>query len=84
MRRLLIVSYMFPPVAGVGIERTLKHVTYLPENGWQPVVIACANPGYRLVDHATLDRVPAATEVHRARSLEPAHVRAAARRLLQG
>jgi glycosyltransferase involved in cell wall biosynthesis len=83
MRRLLVVSYMFPPVAGVGIERTLKHVTYLPKHGWQPVVVAAANPGYRLVDPATLDRVPAGTEVHRAPSLEPAHLRRAAGRLLR-
>ena len=49
MRRLLVIAYMFPPVAGVGIERTLKHVTDLPEGGWQPAVVAPASPGYRLV-----------------------------------
>jgi glycosyltransferase involved in cell wall biosynthesis len=83
MRRLLVVSYMFPPVAGVGIERTLKHVTYLPDCGWQPVVVAASNPGYRMVDPGTLDRVPAGTEVHRAPSLEPAHLRRLAGRLLR-
>ncbi len=83
MRRVLVVSYMFPPVAGVGTERTLKHVTYLPEHGWQPVVVAAANPGYRLVDQGTLDRVPPGTEVHRAPSLEPAHLRRAAGRVLR-
>lgn len=75
MRRLLMVAYTFPPVAGVGIERTLKHVTYLPEMGWQPVVVAPSDPGYRLVDPGTLARVPPGTEVHRARSIEPAHLR---------
>jgi glycosyltransferase involved in cell wall biosynthesis len=75
MRRVLVVAYMFPPVAGVGIERTLQHVIHLPQLGWQPVVVAPATPGYRLVDPRTLDRVPAGTEVHRAISLEPAHVR---------
>jgi hypothetical protein len=83
MRRLLMVAYTFPPVAGVGIERTLKHVTYLPELGWSPVVIAPSDPGYRLVDPATLERVPAGTEVHRARSLEPAHLRRALGRLVR-
>lgn len=77
MRRVLMIAYTFPPVAGVGIERTLKHVTYLPDSGWQPVVVAPANPGYRLVDPSTLARVPAGTEVHRAPSLEPAHLRRA-------
>jgi len=82
MRRLLVIAYMFPPVAGVGIERTLKHVTYLPEHGWQPVVVAPANPGYRLVDPATLALVPAGTEVHRAMSVEPAHLRRTVGRLI--
>jgi glycosyltransferase involved in cell wall biosynthesis len=72
---VLVIAYMFPPVAGVGIERTLKHVTHLPDAGWQPVVVAPASPGYRLVDPGTLERVPAGTEVHRARSVEPAHLR---------
>ena len=83
MRRLLVIAYMFPPVAGVGIERTLKHVTYLPDHGWRPVVVAPANPGYRLVDPATLELVPAGAEVHRAFSVEPAHLRTAAGRLLR-
>jgi glycosyltransferase involved in cell wall biosynthesis len=75
MRRLLMVTYFFPPVGGVGVERTLKHVAYLPENGWEPVVLAPANSAYRLVDDATLERVPAGTDVHRVATLEPGHLR---------
>ena len=81
MRRVLVVSYFFPPVGGIGIERVLKHVTYLPEFGWQPAVVAPENSGYRIVDPATLERVPPGTEVHRARSLEPSHIRGAVARL---
>jgi glycosyltransferase involved in cell wall biosynthesis len=80
-RRVMVVAYTFPPVAGTGIERTLKHVTYLPEFGWQPVVVAPANPAYRLVDPASVERIPAGTEVHRAPLLEPAHARRLLRRL---
>lgn len=83
-RRLMVVAYNFPPVAGTGVERTLKHVTYLPDHGWQPVVVAPANPAYRLVDPASLARIPAGTEVHRAPMLEPAHARLLLRRLLRG
>ncbi len=75
MRRMLMITYFFPPVGGVGVERTLKHVTYLPENGWQPVVLAPANSAYRLVNDGTLERVPAETEVHRVTTLEPGHLR---------
>lgn len=82
-RRLMVVAYNFPPVAGTGVERTLKHVTFLPEYGWQPVVVAPANPAYRLIDPASLERVPPGTEVHRAPLLEPAHARGVLRRLLR-
>lgn len=82
-RRLMVVAYNFPPVAGTGVERTLKHVTYLPEHGWQPVVVAPANPAYRLIDPTSLARIPAGIEVHRAPLLEPAHARGVLRRLLR-
>lgn len=75
MRRVLMVTYFFPPVGGVGVERSLKHVIYLPERGWEPVVVAPANSSYRIVDPATEARIPPGTEVHRAHGLEPGHLR---------
>lgn len=81
-RRLLIVAYFFPPVGGVGVERTLKHVTYLPESGWQAVVIAPRNSAYRVVDEGSLVRIPAGTQVHRALTFEPAHARRLMARIL--
>jgi glycosyltransferase involved in cell wall biosynthesis len=82
MRRLLVIAYFFPPVGGVGIERTLKHVTYLPEHGWQPIVVTVAGSGYRIVDPSIEARVPADVEVHRAGTMEPAHLRRALARLV--
>jgi glycosyltransferase involved in cell wall biosynthesis len=38
MKKLLFISYMFPPIAGSGIQRSLKFVKFLPENGIQPIV----------------------------------------------
>ena len=82
MPRVLVIAYFFPPVGGVGIERTLKHVAYLPEHRWQPVVVTVAGSGYRIVDPATEARVPAGVEVHRAGTFEPAHLRRALGRLV--
>jgi glycosyltransferase involved in cell wall biosynthesis len=80
----MVLAYNFPPVVGTGIERTLKHVTYLPDHGWRPVVVAPANPAYRLVDPASVALIPPGTEVHRAPMLEPGHARLLLRRLLRG
>ena len=52
VRRLLMLIYDFPPATGVGILRPLKLATYLPQSGWEPVVVtapqapgAGADPG---------------------------------------
>lgn len=77
MQRLLMVAYHFPPVGGVGVERTLKHATFLPEHGWEPVVVAPSHSAYRIVDPTSLHRIPPGLEIHRAPSVEPAHLRRA-------
>jgi glycosyltransferase involved in cell wall biosynthesis len=38
MKKALFISYMFPPIAGGGIQRPLKFVKYLPDYGIKPVV----------------------------------------------
>jgi glycosyltransferase involved in cell wall biosynthesis len=39
MNRVLFVAYHFPPLGGAGVQRTLKFVRYLPELGWEPIVV---------------------------------------------
>jgi hypothetical protein len=77
MRRLLMIAYHFPPVGGVGVERSLKHAAFLPEHGWQAAVVAPSHSAYRIVDPASVERLPPWLEVHRAPTLEPAHLRRA-------
>lgn len=38
-RRVLVLSYYCPPAASAGVYRTLRFVRYLPEFGWQPLVV---------------------------------------------
>ena len=43
MKRVLMVAYHFPPLAGSsGIQRTLRFVQQLPSFGWQPLVLTAA------------------------------------------
>src|SRR5207245_4238974 len=39
-RSLLYLSYLFPPRGGAGVQRSLKFAKYLPQFGWQPLIIA--------------------------------------------
>ncbi len=80
--RLLVVTYFFPPVGGVGVQRTLKYVTYLPRWGWEPVVIAPGDPAFPVRDPSLVPTLAPGLEVHRTASLEPGRLPTAAARLL--
>jgi glycosyltransferase involved in cell wall biosynthesis len=73
--RVLLVAYNFPPVGGVGMLRTLKYATYLPDSGWEPVVLTAENPGSGFLDEEALRDLPAGLAVERAFSPEPVKLR---------
>ncbi|HVJ68458.1 MAG TPA: glycosyltransferase [Caulifigura sp.] len=72
-RRVLFVSYLFPPVGGVGVHRVTKFVKYLPQFGWDCSVLTVSNPSTPLVDGSLRRDVPVSTEVYRAKTLEPGY-----------
>ncbi|HDI51414.1 MAG TPA: glycosyltransferase [Bacteroidetes bacterium] len=39
MKAVLMISYVFPPVGGSGVQRTLYFTKYLPEFGYRPIVV---------------------------------------------
>jgi hypothetical protein len=72
-KAVLIISYVFPPVGGAGVQRVTKFVKYLPDFGWQPVVLTVENPSVPLFDESLLADVPSNMVVHKARTLEPGY-----------
>ena len=69
--KALVVSYVFPPVGGAGVQRVTKLVKFLPRCGVKASVLTARDPSVPLRD-ASLERdVPAGTEVLRARTFEP-------------
>jgi glycosyltransferase involved in cell wall biosynthesis len=45
MEKVLIITYYWPPSGGAGVQRWLKFSKYLPEFGWEPVVLT-VHPHY--------------------------------------
>ncbi|MFP4025109.1 MAG: glycosyltransferase [Thiohalospira sp.] len=43
-KKVLIITYYWPPSGGAGVQRWLKFAKYLPEFGWQPVIYTPENP----------------------------------------
>lgn len=71
--RALVVSYVFPPVGGAGVQRVLKLVKYLPGQGVQADVLTAKDPSVPLQDLSLLRDVPPQTRVLRARTFEPGY-----------
>jgi hypothetical protein len=71
--RALLVTYVFPPVGGAGVGRTLKLSKYLPDQGVKPAVMTCANPSVPVFDESLLRDVHPDMEIVRARTLEPSY-----------
>ena len=71
MKRLLIITYYWPPTGGSGVQRWVKFSKYLPEFGWQPVVYTPENPEQLARDESLLADVPACAEVVKTHISEP-------------
>lgn len=66
MKKVLIISWFFPPVGGVGSLRPLKFVKYLREFGWEPIVLTCDGDRQDYVQDASLlDEIPDGVRVER-------------------
>ncbi|MFH1008919.1 MAG: glycosyltransferase family 4 protein [Candidatus Latescibacterota bacterium] len=71
MKKVLIVTYYFPPAGGPGVQRVLKFVKYLPAFGWEPVVLTVEKGDYPALDESLLREVPEGVPVYRTRIFEP-------------
>ena len=71
MKRLLIITYYWPPTGGSGVQRWVKFSKYLPEQGWQPVIYTPEDPEQLARDESLLRDVPACAEVIKRPITEP-------------
>ena len=51
MKRVLIISYYWPPAGGISIIRPLKLAKYLRNSGWEPVICTAKKPHYPFEDN---------------------------------
>ncbi|MBG6061254.1 glycosyltransferase involved in cell wall biosynthesis [Flavobacterium sp. CG_9.1] len=56
-KKILIITYYWPPAGGPGVQRWLKFVKYLPDFGVQPIVYIPENPTYPIVDENLVQEV---------------------------
>src|SRR6185436_13608922 len=70
-KKVLIVTYYWPPSGGSGVQRWLKFVRYLRDFGWEPVVYTAENAEYPELDPELQNEIPSGVEVIRRPIWEP-------------
>ncbi len=68
MKKLLLITYYFPPAGGPAVQRWLRFLKYLPELGWDIHVITTDNGDYPFIDESLLAEVPMNIKVIRTKT----------------
>ena len=73
MKKILIITYYWPPSGGAGVQRWLKYSRYLPDNQIQPIVVTVdpQKASYPVIDNSLLYEVPSSVKVHFTDTFEP-------------
>ncbi|WP_417431305.1 glycosyl transferase family 1 [Halpernia sp.] len=70
-RKILIISYYWPPAGGPGVQRWLKFTKYLPEFGWEPTLFIPENPSYPILDKTLKNEVSPNLNIIKTKIWEP-------------
>ena len=71
VKKVLIITYHWPPSGGITVLRCLKFVKYLREFGWEPIVFTAKNPSYQFLDYSNEKDIPEGLEIHKVPIFEP-------------
>ena len=71
MKKILIITYHFPPYRTSGVYRHLKFAKYLEGFGWSPYILTVKNPGeLGQKDPSLMEEIPSDLPIHYTYSLE--------------
>ncbi|MGP8217785.1 MAG: glycosyltransferase family 4 protein [Bacteroidia bacterium] len=71
MKKVLIITYYWPPSGGAGVQRWLKFVKYIRNYGWEPVIYTPENPESPINDDSLQKDVPQGVTVLKTHIWEP-------------
>ncbi|WKN43243.1 hypothetical protein [Tunicatimonas pelagia] len=71
MKRVLIITYYWPPAGGISVHRSLKFAKYLPQFGWEPVIYTAKNAQYPYLDQSNFKDIHEETTVVKHPIIEP-------------
>ena len=71
MKKVLVITYYWPPSGGGGVQRWLKFTKYLPEFGWEPIVYTPEIQNAPAYDKSLLKDISANLKILRTPIWEP-------------
>lgn len=74
-KRVLIFTYFFPPIASAGTLRTYSFAKYLPQFGWDPIVVSVKNDAHHIHDAEPLNNLPPSVKIVRTTYFELRHLK---------
>jgi hypothetical protein len=72
MKKVLIITYYWPPGSGAGVQRWLKFSKYLPAFGWEPVILT-VNPKfatYSAIDYSLENEISPDIKIFKTRATD--------------
>jgi hypothetical protein len=73
-KKVLIITYYWPPAGGIAVQRWVKFSKYLSDFGWEPIIFTVSNGHYTLTDQSMLNEVPKNISVIKRPIWEPYHL----------
>ena len=70
-RKVLIITYYWPPSGGAGVQRWLKFSKYLRDFGWEPVIYTPENPEAPAIDNSLEKDIPEGISILKRPIIEP-------------
>jgi glycosyltransferase involved in cell wall biosynthesis len=58
LRKVLIITYYWPPSGGAGVQRWLKFSKYIRNYGWEPIIYTPENPEAPAIDNSLEKDIP--------------------------
>jgi glycosyltransferase involved in cell wall biosynthesis len=71
VKKVLIITYYWPPTGGAGVQRWLKFSKYFRKFGWEPIIYTPLNPDFPINDETLLKDIPADLTVLKTQITEP-------------
>ncbi|MFW6249360.1 MAG: glycosyltransferase, partial [Bacteroidota bacterium] len=70
-KKVLIITYYWPPASSPGVYRFLKFARYLREFGWEPIILTVKKGSYPSYDYTLLNEIPEDLTVYQTSTIEP-------------